>query len=147
MKEIFRSLHIISSHKKRCKRKDGKEEEEEESSDFGLPLDVPKGHFPVYVGERRIRFVVPICFLQDPVFKMLLQSAEEEFGFEQKTVLTIPCEESLFRSLTSMLDSNSTKQRRPRSMDLNPYSKGRSSVSSVFCESDAVFTAYREFSF
>lgn len=113
MKEIFRSLHIISSHKKWCKRKDGEGEEEEESSDSGLPLDVPKGHFPVYVGERRIRFVVPICFLQNPVFKMLLQIAEEEFGFEQKTVLTIPCEESLFRSFTSMLDSNSTKQRRP----------------------------------
>lgn len=71
--------------------------------DDGLPLDVPKGHFAVYVGENRSRYIVPISFLSHPEFQSLLQRAEEEFGFDHDMGLTIPCEEVVFRSLTSML--------------------------------------------
>ncbi|GKV24071.1 hypothetical protein SLEP1_g33733 [Rubroshorea leprosula] len=71
--------------------------------DDGLPLDVPKGHFPVYVGENRTRYIVPISFLTHPEFQCLLRQAEEEFGFDHDMGLTIPCEEVVFRSLTSML--------------------------------------------
>ena len=71
--------------------------------DDGLPLDVPKGHFAVYVGENRSRYIVPISFLSHPEFQFLLQRAEEEFGFDHDMGLTIPCEEVVFRSLTSML--------------------------------------------
>lgn len=69
----------------------------------GLPLDVPKGHFAVYVGEHRSRYIVPISFLSHPEFQCLLRQAEEEFGFDHDMGLTIPCEEVVFRSLTSML--------------------------------------------
>ncbi|MBA0550434.1 hypothetical protein Golob_021382 [Gossypium lobatum] len=69
----------------------------------GLPLDVPKGHFVVYVGENRSRYIVPISFLTRPEFQSLLHQAEEEFGFDHDMGLTIPCEEVLFQSLTSML--------------------------------------------
>ncbi|CAH1429060.1 protein SMALL AUXIN UP-REGULATED RNA 12 [Lactuca sativa] len=69
----------------------------------GLPLDVPKGHFPVYVGANRTRYIVPISFLTHPEFQRLLRYAEEEFGFHHEMGLTIPCEEVVFRSLTSML--------------------------------------------
>ena len=69
----------------------------------GLPLDVPKGHFPVYVGENRTRYIVPITFLSHPEFLILLQQAEEEFGFHHMGGLTIPCEEVVFLSLTSMI--------------------------------------------
>ncbi|WKA10273.1 hypothetical protein VitviT2T_027852 [Vitis vinifera] len=57
----------------------------------GLPLDVPKGHFAVYVGENRTRYIVPISFLTRPEFQSLLQQAEEEFGFDHEMGLTIPC--------------------------------------------------------
>lgn len=71
--------------------------------EHGLPLDVPKGHFVVYVGENRSRYIIPISFLSHPEFQCLLQRAEEEFGFDHDMGLTIPCEEVVFRSLTSML--------------------------------------------
>ncbi|XP_059653391.1 auxin-responsive protein SAUR50-like [Cornus florida] len=71
--------------------------------DDGLPPDVPKGHFAVYVGENRSRYIVPISFLSHPEFQCLLRRAEEEFGFTHNMGLTIPCEEVVFRSLTSML--------------------------------------------
>ncbi|CAA7391318.1 unnamed protein product [Spirodela intermedia] len=69
----------------------------------GLPVDVPKGHFAVYVGENRSRFIVPISILSHPEFQSLLQRAEEEFGFDHEMGLTLPCDEVVFRSLTSML--------------------------------------------
>ncbi|CAN8240043.1 unnamed protein product [Cochlearia groenlandica] len=69
----------------------------------GHLLDVPKGHFVVYVGENRVRYVVPISVLTRPEFQVLLQQAEEEFGFDHDMGLTIPCDEVVFRSLTSML--------------------------------------------
>ncbi|KAK7352058.1 hypothetical protein VNO80_17474 [Phaseolus coccineus] len=71
--------------------------------DDALPLDVPKGHFAVYVGENRSRYIVPISFLTHPQFQSLLRQAEEEFGFDHDMGLTIPCQEVVFRSLTSML--------------------------------------------
>jgi hypothetical protein len=80
------------------------EGEEEEAT--GLPSDVPRGHFAVYVGERRRRFVVPIALLDRPEFRSLLRRAEEEFGFAGaggSGGLVLPCEEVAFRSLTSVL--------------------------------------------
>ncbi|KAI0520194.1 auxin-responsive protein SAUR50 [Dendrobium catenatum] len=94
---------VLKQILKRCSslgRKQGMGGGEEEE---GLPLDVPKGHFVVYVGEKRSRFIVPISFLTHPEFQTLLRAAEEEFGFHHDMGLTIPCEEVVFRSLTSML--------------------------------------------
>ncbi|KAK9063908.1 hypothetical protein SSX86_017780 [Deinandra increscens subsp. villosa] len=65
--------------------------------------DVPKGHFVVYVGHNRSRYVIPIAFLSRPEFQNLLRQAEEEFGFDHDMGLTIPCEEQVFESLTSFL--------------------------------------------
>ncbi|KAE9588346.1 hypothetical protein Lal_00002822 [Lupinus albus] len=70
----------------------------------GILLDVPKGHFVVYVGENRSRYIVPISILTTPQFQTLLHQAEEEFGFDHEKGLTIPCEEDVFElSLTSIL--------------------------------------------
>ncbi|XP_074335190.1 protein SMALL AUXIN UP-REGULATED RNA 16-like [Apium graveolens] len=73
------------------------------SNEPGLPTDVPKGHFAVYVGKERTRHVVPISFLNYPEFLRLLQRAEEEFGFNYDMGLTIPCEGTVFESLTSVI--------------------------------------------
>ncbi|XP_057794800.1 protein SMALL AUXIN UP-REGULATED RNA 51-like [Salvia miltiorrhiza] len=72
-------------------------------NDEGLPMDVPKGHFVVYVGENRSRYIVPISILERPEFLSLLHQAEEEFGFDHDMGLTIPCDEQVFQSLTSFL--------------------------------------------
>lgn len=69
----------------------------------GLPIDVPKGHFVVYVGVNRSRYIVPLSYLTRPEFQILLQLAEDEFGFDHVMGLTIPCDEDVFESLTSML--------------------------------------------
>ena len=68
-------------------------------------LEVPKGYFPVYVGEgEKKRFVIPVSFLKQPSFQELLSIAEKEFGFSHPMGgLTIPCSEDVFINLTSGL--------------------------------------------
>ncbi|KAK9109001.1 hypothetical protein Sjap_017061 [Stephania japonica] len=68
---------------------------------------VPKGHVAVYVGEaQKRRFVVPISYLNHPLFQGLLDQAEEEFGFDHPMGgLTIPCNEEDFLDVTYSLNS------------------------------------------
>ncbi|EYU37886.1 hypothetical protein ABFS82_02G015400 [Erythranthe guttata] len=67
--------------------------------------EVPKGHLAVYVGEsEKKRFVIPLSYLNNPLFQELLCQAEQEFGFHHPMGgLTIPCSEELFIDLTSHL--------------------------------------------
>ncbi|BFG41374.1 hypothetical protein CerSpe_276480 [Prunus speciosa] len=68
-------------------------------------LDIPKGCFAVYAGERqKKRFVIPISYLNEPLFLDLLSQAEEEFGYDHPMGgITIPCSENTFLDLTSRL--------------------------------------------
>ncbi|KAB2603265.1 indole-3-acetic acid-induced protein ARG7-like [Pyrus ussuriensis x Pyrus communis] len=66
-------------------------------------MDIPKGYFAVYVGEsQKKRFVIPISYLNEPLFLDLLSQAEEEFGYDHPMGgITIPCSEDTFLHLTS----------------------------------------------
>ncbi|EOA24947.1 hypothetical protein CARUB_v10018241mg [Capsella rubella] len=69
--------------------------------------DVPKGCLAIKVGskeEERQRFVVPVVYFNHPLFMQLLREAEEEYGFEQKGTITIPCHVEVFRYVQDMID-------------------------------------------
>ncbi|XP_071697007.1 auxin-responsive protein SAUR21-like [Rutidosis leptorrhynchoides] len=68
-------------------------------------MDIPKGYFALYVGEKeRTRFVVRVSVLSQPMFQELLHLAEEEFGYNHPMGgLTIPCSEDMFINLASRL--------------------------------------------
>lgn len=68
------------------------------------PPDVPKGYVPVYVGPEHRRFVIPTRYLGLPVFKLLLEKAEEEFGFDHKGALTLPCEIETFKYILQCME-------------------------------------------
>ncbi|VFQ65864.1 unnamed protein product [Cuscuta campestris] len=93
---MMKRLVGISEAKKKLERTLSPREDE--------VVAVPKGHFPVYVGEARRRFVVPIEYLGHALFRDLLEWTGQEFGYEHPTGgLTIPCTEDYFLSLTSLL--------------------------------------------
>ncbi|KAL6578824.1 hypothetical protein OROMI_009040 [Orobanche minor] len=72
--------------------------------------EVPKGHVPIYVGEKeKKRFVIPVSYLNHPSFQELLFQAEEEFGMGNYPMggLTIPCSEDLFVDFVSGLSKRS----------------------------------------
>jgi len=83
-----------------------------------LPTDVPKGHCAVYVGSERCRFVIPTTYLNHSLFRVLLEKAEEEYGFDHQMGLTIPCEEVAFHYLTSMLGK---KEEVPATLKLDEF--------------------------
>ncbi|CAL5387395.1 unnamed protein product [Camellia sinensis] len=78
---------------------DDHEEEGSSSPPQTASPGTPTGHFAVYVGEERRRFVVPIGFLSHPLFKMLLEKAYDEFGFEQRAGLVVPCSVAAFQEV------------------------------------------------
>eukprot|EP01018_Ginkgo_biloba_P027697 Gb_25123 [translate_table: standard] len=75
-------------------------------SPASTPPDVPEGYLAVYVGMERKRFIIPTSYLSRPVFRTLLQKAEEEFGFDHKGGLTIPCETVIFEEVLRVLGKN-----------------------------------------
>ena len=68
--------------------------------------DIPKGCLAVLVGqgEEQQRFVIPVIYINHPLFMELLKEAEEEYGFEQKGPITIPCHVEEFRYVQGMID-------------------------------------------
>uniref|UniRef100_A0A0D9X3X0 Uncharacterized protein n=1 Tax=Leersia perrieri TaxID=77586 RepID=A0A0D9X3X0_9ORYZ len=76
------------------------------SSSSASAVDVPRGHFAVYVGESRKRFVIPTAYLKQPAFVLLLKRVEDEFGFDHRCGgLTIPCTEGDFTSIVYGMSS------------------------------------------
>nr|AMQ09573.1 small auxin up regulated protein [Boehmeria nivea] len=69
--------------------------------------DVPKGCLAVMVGQQggdQKRFVVPVMYFNHPLFMQLLKEAEEEYGFDQKGTITIPCHVEEFRYVQGLID-------------------------------------------
>ncbi|XP_024967544.1 auxin-responsive protein SAUR71-like isoform X1 [Cynara cardunculus var. scolymus] len=64
---------------------------------------VPEGHLPVYVGEEMERFVVSADLLNHPIFINLLNKSAQEYGYEQKGVLRIPCHVLVFERVLEAL--------------------------------------------
>ncbi|KDP37315.1 hypothetical protein JCGZ_06769 [Jatropha curcas] len=64
----------------------------------------PTGFFAVYVGEEMERFVVPTGFLSHPLFKMLLEKSQNEFGFGQTDKLVVPCSVSTFQEVVNAVE-------------------------------------------
>lgn len=68
--------------------------------------DIPKGCLAILVGqgEEQQRFVVPVMYLNHPLFMQLLKEAEDEYGFDQKGTINIPCHVEEFRNVQGMID-------------------------------------------
>lgn len=68
----------------------------------------PNGCFSVYVGPQRQRFVIKTEFANHPLFKMLLEDAELEYGFTSEGPLLLPCDVDLFYKVLAEMDDNET---------------------------------------
>ncbi|KAL9686626.1 hypothetical protein QQ045_031019 [Rhodiola kirilowii] len=78
---------------------------------------IPKGCLAVKVGQdenEQQRFVVPVMYLNHPLFKQLLKEAEEEYGFDQKGAITIPCHVLEFRYVRGLIDKEVNHHNRHR---------------------------------
>ncbi|CAL1398155.1 unnamed protein product [Linum trigynum] len=62
-----------------------------------------KGHFAVYTVEDQKRFMVPMCCLEDQVFRQLLEMSEEEFGLPGNGPIRLPCDGLFMEGLVSWI--------------------------------------------
>ncbi|KAK6228218.1 hypothetical protein SCA6_000558 [Theobroma cacao] len=79
-----------------------------------IPVDVPRGHLVVYVGEDCKRFVIKISLLEHPLFKALLDRAEEVFDFSASSKLCIPCDENIFTIILQCVAASQQQDQRPQ---------------------------------
>ncbi|XP_008806780.2 auxin-responsive protein SAUR71-like [Phoenix dactylifera] len=102
MKRLIRRLSRVADSTQYKPLRAGKEEGGGEGGRRGR---VPKGHLPVYVGEEMERFVVRAELLGRPAFVELLRRSAQEYGYDQRGVLRIPCPVPLFRQVLYFLTS------------------------------------------
>ncbi|CAK7324258.1 unnamed protein product [Dovyalis caffra] len=73
--------------------------------------DIPKGCLAVMVGqseEEQQRFVIPVIYINHPLFMQLLKEAEEEYGFDQQGPIAIPCHVEEFRNVQGMIEEENS---------------------------------------
>lgn len=81
-------------------------EEEKRERESKKGRVAPEGCFSVYVGPQRQRFVVKTQYLNHPLFKMLLEEAESEFGYDTQGPLMLPCNVDIFYRVLMEMDND-----------------------------------------
>lgn len=72
-----------------------------------ITRDIPKGCLVIKVGSEggeKERIVVPVNYLNHPLFAELLKEAEEEYGFAHEGAIVIPCQLEQFRYVQALID-------------------------------------------
>ncbi|GJM98332.1 hypothetical protein PR202_ga15328 [Eleusine coracana subsp. coracana] len=66
----------------------------------------PEGCFTVTVGEGRQRFVIRTACVNHPLFRALLEEAEEEFGYAAAGPLALPCDADEFVRVLEQIEED-----------------------------------------
>ncbi|PWA42490.1 small auxin-up RNA [Artemisia annua] len=69
-------------------------------------MTIPKGYVVVMVGhedKERKRFIIPVLYMNHPLFMNLLKEAEEKFGFHHRGPINIPCHVREFSNVQGMI--------------------------------------------
>lgn len=64
----------------------------------------PEGFFPVYVGPEKQWFAVKTNYANHPLFKMLLEDAEIEYGYNTPGPILLPCDVDLFYKVVAEME-------------------------------------------
>lgn len=71
----------------------------EEEKHHGKRRVAPEGCFSVYVGPQKQKFVIKTEYANHPLFKMLLEEAESEYGYDNQGPLVLPCNVDMFHKV------------------------------------------------
>ncbi|GMJ05886.1 hypothetical protein HRI_004257800 [Hibiscus trionum] len=73
----------------------------------------PEGCFFVYVGPQRQRFVIKTKVANHPLFQMLLEDAELEYGFSNEGPLLLPCHVDMFDRVLAEIEGGDDPETTP----------------------------------
>ncbi|XP_039139110.1 auxin-responsive protein SAUR68-like [Dioscorea cayenensis subsp. rotundata] len=97
-----------------------------------------KGHFNVYTLEGK-RFMIPLAYLNNAVFKELLKISEEEFGLPGDGPITLPCDAVSMEYVLSML-RRGVSQEVERALLSSIFSTGPSTCSNFSVQNNQQLT-------
>ncbi|XP_020254902.1 auxin-responsive protein SAUR68-like [Asparagus officinalis] len=72
------------------------------------PCLADKGHIFVYSSDSK-RFMIPLSFLGQTIFRELFRLAEEEFGLPKDGPIVLPCDALSLAGIISMLHRRGSK--------------------------------------
>lgn len=90
-----RCLSLVAGNKKCCSSTSKKNRQV-----------APEGCFAVYVGPQKQRFVIKTKLVNHPLFAMLLEDAELEYGYNSEGPLVLPCDVDLFYKVLAEMESS-----------------------------------------
>ncbi|XP_027368249.1 auxin-responsive protein SAUR68-like [Abrus precatorius] len=64
-----------------------------------------KGHFVVYTADK-VRFVVPLTYLRNNIFRELLRMSEEQFGLHIDGPIILPCDAAFMEYVVSLVQKH-----------------------------------------
>ncbi|KAL4186544.1 hypothetical protein AMTRI_Chr09g14610 [Amborella trichopoda] len=102
-----RILEIARKWQKQAMRQRKRTSLKTTSEEVGPVAD--EGHFVIYTTDGS-RFVIPLAFLNRPIFRELLLMAKEEFGFVGSNPLRVPCEALVMEYIVCLLRKNASKE-------------------------------------
>lgn len=91
-----------------------------------------KGHFVVYTVDR-IRFMIPLSYLEHSLFQELLRLSEEEFGTSSDSPITLVCDAVSLENMVMLIKTGVTQDLEIKAM--------LDSISSLTCSD---FTSNQE---
>ncbi|XP_060188149.1 auxin-responsive protein SAUR71-like [Lycium barbarum] len=65
----------------------------------------PQGCFYVYVGPEKEKFIIKAKYANHPLFEMLLEDAEMEYGYNSQGPILLPCDINRFYKVLGQIDS------------------------------------------
>ncbi|XP_047170651.1 auxin-responsive protein SAUR36 [Vigna umbellata] len=80
------------------------------SSNSNSSCVAPEGCFSVYVGPQMQRFVIKTEYANHPLFKILLEEAESEYGYSSQGPLALPCQVDIFYKVLMEMEYSREEQ-------------------------------------
>ncbi|KAJ0571134.1 putative small auxin-up RNA [Helianthus annuus] len=65
----------------------------------------PEGFFPVYVGPDKQWFAIKTKYANHPLFQLLLEDAQVEYGYNTPGPILLPCEVDLFYRVVGEIEA------------------------------------------
>ncbi|KAL8233081.1 hypothetical protein R6Q57_002859 [Mikania cordata] len=107
--EHFLILHHHKDHHHHHHHKDH-HHHNDQHDDHGMKKDkIPKGCMTVTVGhedEEQKRFIIPVMYLNHPLFMELLKEGEDEYGFHYHGPINFHCHVKDFCNIKGMIDQD-----------------------------------------
>ncbi|KEH24027.1 putative small auxin-up RNA [Medicago truncatula] len=91
--KVLKGLHFLEISKAYTKRADYLRIRDIDDEESETETTVPEGFFAVIAmqGEETKRFVLELDYLRNPHFMKLLEQAKDEYGYQQKGAIALPC--------------------------------------------------------